>query len=422
MRHRQSEYRKIDYLTIAIYAVIVIFGWANIYAAGYNEAHSAVFDFNFNHCKQLVWIGVSALVAGLILLTDLRFFSNGAYIFYAISMLLLLSVLFVGSSTNGGISWIDLKFFKLQPSEFAKFATALALSKYVSKQDFDIHQRGSWLMLGLIIALPVGLIFLQHDMGSALVFASFLIPLYRFGMTPYILVIGVVAITLFVLTIAVGDSYYIIMISLAVIGLIYLFVWLNRPRRKDYVRTIGIFAVCCLFIISVDTVFGSLEVHQQNRIKVLLDPSLDLRGTGYNVHQAKIAIGSGGFKGKGFLNGTITKANFLPEQETDFIFCTVGEEWGFVGCLLLLGLYLWLLQRLVSISERQASRFSRFYGYSVSAILFFHILVNVGMVIGLVPVIGIPLPFFSYGGSSLLAFTILLFILLRQDAEHTSLL
>lgn len=422
MRSGQSAYRKFDYVTIIIYAVIVIFGWVNVYAAGYREDHSAIFNFDYNHCKQLVWIGGAALIAGVIMLVELRFFSNGAYIFYGLGLLLLVAVLLVGRRTNGGQSWIDFGFFRLQPSEFSKFATALALAKFVSKQDFDIRQRKSWLIMGAIVAVPMGLIFLQHDTGSALVFLSFLLPLYRFGMSSKILILGVVAATLFVVTIAVGNYYYFIIIAIALLCLAYLFLWLNKPKRKDYVRAFCVLAVCSFFIFSVDTMFDHLEKHQQNRIKVLLDPTLDLQGTGYNVHQAKIAIGSGGLSGKGFLNGTITNAKFIPEQQTDFIFCTVGEEWGFIGSFFLLGLYLLLLYRLVTMAERQASRFAKFYGYSVVAILFFHIFVNIGMVIGLVPVIGIPLPFFSYGGSALWAFTILLFIMIRQDAEHTSLL
>ena len=273
----------------------------------------------------------------------------------------------------------------------------------------------------ILIAIPAVLVLLQHDTGSALVFASFIFPLYREGVSGVVLVIGVAAIALFIMALLVNK--YIILGILALMAVGYLFVWLNKRSRKDYFRTLGIFACCALFVFSVDFVFNNvLESHQRERIDVLLGKTEDLQGSGYNVNQSKIAIGSGGIIGKGFLGGTVTKANFVPEKHTDFIFCTVGEEWGFLGCTILLILYNLLLQRLINMAERQRSPFARIYGYCVASILFIHLLVNVGMVIGLVPVIGIPLPFFSYGGSSLLAFTILLFIFIRQDASKNQLL
>ena len=266
--------------------------------------------------------------------------------------------------------------------------------------------------------MPAAIIILQHDTGSALVFASFLLPMYREGMSPQIIIFGFVAIVLFVLALLVNK--FIIIGVLAAVALFYLFVWLNKRTRRHYVWVAAIFLGCSLFTMSVDFAFDKvLQPHQRDRIYVLLGKTDDNSNTGYNVNQSKIAIGSGGFLGKGFLNGTITKADFVPEQETDFIFCTVGEEWGFVGSTILILLYLGLLFRLVRLAERQYSKFSRFYGYSVASILFVHILINIGMVLGLLPVIGIPLPFFSYGGSSLMAFTILLFIFLRQDQERT---
>ncbi|MBQ6096919.1 MAG: rod shape-determining protein RodA, partial [Bacteroidales bacterium] len=269
-----------------------------------------------------------------------------------------------------------------------------------------------------IVLVPAAIIILQHDTGSALVFASFLLPMYREGMSPQIIIFGFVAIVLFVLALLVNK--FIIIGVLAAVALFYLFVWLNKRTRRHYVWVAAIFLGCSLFTMSVDFAFDKvLQPHQRDRIYVLLGKTDDNSNTGYNVNQSKIAIGSGGFLGKGFLNGTITKADFVPEQETDFIFCTVGEEWGFVGSTILILLYLGLLFRLVRLAERQYSKFSRFYGYSVASILFVHILINIGMVLGLLPVIGIPLPFFSYGGSSLMAFTILLFIFLRQDQERT---
>ena len=416
-----QEKLKIDWITIALYAAIMIFGWMNIYSACYEESHAAIFDFSQFHGKQLIWMGLALLTAAVIMLTEPRVFSNMSYPIYGIVLGLLVLTLFLAVTVNGGKSWIDLGGFRFQPSEFAKFATALALAKYLSAIDIDLKDMRTKVISLILIAIPAVLVLLQHDTGSALVFASFIFPLYREGVSGVVLVIGVAAIALFIMALLVNK--YIILGILALMAVGYLFVWLNKRSRKDYLRTLGIFACCALFVFSVDFVFNNvLESHQRERIDVLLGKTEDLQGSGYNVNQSKIAIGSGGIIGKGFLGGTVTKANFVPEKHTDFIFCTVGEEWGFLGCTILLILYNLLLQRLINMAERQRSPFARIYGYCVASILFIHLLVNVGMVIGLVPVIGIPLPFFSYGGSSLLAFTILLFIFIRQDASKNQLL
>jgi rod shape determining protein RodA len=416
-----QEKLKIDWITIALYAAIMIFGWMNIYSACYEESHAAIFDFSQFHGKQLIWMGLALLTAAVIMLTEPRVFSNMSYPIYGIVLGLLVLTLFLAVTVNGGKSWIDLGGFRFQPSEFAKFATALALAKYLSAIDIDLKDMRTKVISLILIAIPAVLVLLQHDTGSALVFASFIFPLYREGVSGVVLVIGVAAIALFIMALLVNK--YIILGILALMAVGYLFVWLNKRSRKDYFRTLGIFACCALFVFSVDFVFNNvLESHQRERIDVLLGKTEDLQGSGYNVNQSKIAIGSGGIIGKGFLGGTVTKANFVPEKHTDFIFCTVGEEWGFLGCTILLILYNLLLQRLINMAERQRSPFARIYGYCVASILFIHLLVNVGMVIGLVPVIGIPLPFFSYGGSSLLAFTILLFIFIRQDASKNQLL
>jgi len=410
---------KIDWVTLLLYLVILVFGWFNIYAACYDEAHSAVFDFSTRHGKQLIWIGVSLLLALVITLIDPHIFSSMAYLIYLVVIGLLVVVLFVGTVTKGGLSWINFGSFKFQPAEFAKFATALALAKYMSSLDLDYRQLRTKLIAWAIVLLPAAIIILQHDTGSALVFASFLLPMYREGMSPQILVFGLIAVVLFVLALLVNR--FIIIGVLAAVALFYLFVWLNKRTRKHYIWVTALFLGCSLFTLSVDFAFENvLKPHQRDRIYVLLGKTKDDKELGYNVNQSKIAIGSGGLVGKGFLNGTITKADFVPEQETDFIFCTVGEEWGFVGSSILILLYIGLLFRLVRLAERQYSKFSRFYGYSVASILFFHIFINIGMVLGLLPVIGIPLPFFSYGGSSLMAFTVLLFIFLRQDQERTT--
>lgn len=416
----QNENIRFDWTTIGLYLFLVVFGWINIYAACYNEMHASVLDFSVQHGKQLLWMGISGIIAVSILLIRPRVFSNIAYIIYGAILILLVLTLFIGSVTNGGQSWIDFGAFKLQPSEFAKFATALALSKFVGDINTDLKIRQTQVILSAFVLIPAFLILLQHDTGSALVFAAFILPFFREGLSQYILLIGLLAIILFVAALLINK--YLLMGILLACCLIYLFIWLSKRTTKDYRNTIIFFVVACLFTISVDFVFEHvLESHQRDRIYVLLGKIEDPKGVGYNVNQAKIAIGSGGIVGKGFLNGTITKADFVPEQETDFIFCTVGEEWGFIGSLALIAAYVLLLIRIVTLAERQRSTFARFYGYSVASILFFHFFVNIGMVIGLLPVIGIPLPFFSYGGSSLIAFTTLLFIFIRQDADRNAL-
>ena len=415
-----QERLKIDWLSVALWAFLMLFGWMNIYSATYNEGHAALFDLNTFHGKQLLWMGVTVLMAVLILFSEPRFFSNGAYPIYAIVMALLVVTLFLAVTVNGGKSWIEVGGFRFQPSEFAKFATALALAKYMSAIDVDWKQLHTKVIALALVAIPAGLVFLQHDTGSALVFVAFVFPLFREGLSGSILVVGAVAVVLFILALLVNK--YILLGALALVAVFYLFVWLNKRSAKDYWRTLGVLMVCAAFIFSVDFVFNQvLESHQRERIDVLLGKTEDLRGSGYNVHQSKIAIGSGGLIGKGYLHGTLTKADFVPEQHTDFIFCTVGEEWGWLGSSVIVVLYVVLLVHLINMAERQRSTFSRFYGYSVASILFIHLFVNVGMVLGLVPVIGIPLPFFSYGGSSLLAFTILLFIFIRLDATKNQL-
>ncbi|MCR5444543.1 MAG: rod shape-determining protein RodA [Bacteroidales bacterium] len=415
-----QERLKIDWWMVALWALLVVFGWVNIYSATFNGDEAAVFDFSTFHGKQLIWIGAALVTAVLILFSEPRFFSNAAYPIYGVVMLLLVMTLFLAVTVNGGKSWIEIGGFRFQPSEFAKFATALALAKYMSAIDIDWKQLHTKLIALAIVAVPAALVFLQHDTGSALVFVAFVLPLYREGLSGGILIVGVAAIVLFVLALLIDK--FILLGALVLLAVFYLFVWLNKRSAKDYWRTLGVLLVCAMFVFSVDLVFNHvLEPHQRERIDVLLGKSEDLQGSGYNVHQSKIAIGSGGIVGKGFLGGTLTKANFVPEQHTDFIFCTVGEEWGWVGSSLLVAIYVILLVRLIGMAERQRSTFSRFYGYSVASILFVHLFVNIGMVLGLVPVIGIPLPFFSYGGSSLLSFTILLFIFIRLDATKNQL-
>ena len=329
--------KNIDWIAVSLYAIIVLFGWVNIYAACFDETHARVFDFTCQHGKQIIWIGIAFIFAVTILYIEPRFFSHAAYALYGITIVLLIATLFIGTKTNGGLSWINFGAFKFQPSEFAKFATALALAKYMSTLNIDIKNRKTQLTIATITAIPMGLILLQHDTGSALVFLSFILPLYREGMSPAIMVIGVVSIILFVLALLVNK--YILIGIVAACCLIYLFIWLSKRTMKTYIHVACVMAICTLFIFSVDFTFEKiLEPHQRDRIYVLLGKTDDIKDVGYNVHQSKIAIGSGGFIGKGFLGGTITKADFVPEQETDFIFCTVGEEWGFVGSTIVIAL------------------------------------------------------------------------------------
>ena len=416
------EQLKIDWLAIGLWAALVLFGWLNIYSSTYDKGTAAVFNFNTYHGKQLIWIAAAAVMAIVVVFTEPRFFSNTAYIIYGAVLALLVVTLFIATVTNGATSWINLGSFKLQPTEFAKFATALAIAKFMSGIGVEWRQPRTKLIAAGLAVVPMGLVLLQHDAGSALVFLSFVLPLFREGLSGAVLVTGVAAVVLFVLALLLEDHIYILLGILVLAAVLYLFVWLNKRTAKDWWRTIGVLLACCAFVMSVNFLYGKLDAHQRERIDVLLGKNVDFSGPAYNVNQSKIAVGSGGFFGKGYLNGTLTKADFVPEQHTDFIFCTVGEEWGFLGSTIVVALYVLLLIHLVNMAERQRSTFARFYGYSVASILFMHLFINVGMVLGLVPVIGIPLPFFSYGGSSLLAFTLMLFIFIRQDASKNQLL
>lgn len=419
----QNILANLDWKIILAYLFLVIFGWMNIYSAVYDESSANIFDFSRQHGKQLIWILVAIVTAVFTLIIDSRFFSSTAYFIYGGVFVLLIVVLFTATVTKGATSWISIGPFKLQPSEFAKFATALAFSKYLSAIDIDMKNKRTKVIAATIIFVPAFLVLLQHDTGSALVFAGFLLPFFREGLSGIILVVGVVAVIIFVLALAFDKFIVVGLLFVVLLG--YIFLWLTKSKRtfRNILKPIGIFICSCMFVFSVDFVFENvLEPHQKDRIYVLLGKSNDPRGIDYNVNQSKIAIGSGELFGKGFLDGTQTKYNFVPEQETDFIFCTVGEEWGFIGSVGVVGVYLYMLLHLVTMAERQRSRFARIYGYSVASIFFIHFTINIGMVLGLLPVIGIPLPFFSYGGSSLIAFTLMLFVFIRQDTVHNQIL
>jgi rod shape determining protein RodA len=419
LRDRQNVFSNIDWLTVLIFMALVLIGWISIYAAVYQEDHSSIFDISQNYGKQMLWIVSALLLAGIVLLIDIKFFPAFAYVIYAIAMLALVAVLFRGSVVAGSKSWFQIGGFALQPAEFAKYAACLAVAKAMSSSSFNLKTfRGKLIVFG-IIGLPAIMILLQNDTGSALVFSAFLLVFYREGLSGAVMVVGVIVVFLAVLTLLFGEIP--IIIACAVLAAISMF--FIKRNTVNIAKIIGMLILAVAFIHTIEYSFENfLQHHQKSRINVLLGKEIDLKGVGYNLNQSKIAIGSGGLTGKGFLQGTQTKFSFVPEQSTDFIFCTVGEEWGFAGTFFLMGLYIVFLTRLIMLAERQRSDFSRIYGYGIASVLFFHFVVNIGMTIGLVPVIGIPLPFISYGGSSMWAFTIMLFTFIKQDANRLALL
>ncbi len=469
----------LDWTVVGIYLFLVVFGWLNIYGASYDFDQSSIFDFNNRAGKQFIWVLTAIGLAGVVLLLDSRLYSNFAYIFYAFVLLLLVATIFLATDVKGSRSWLVFGPVSFQPAELAKTATALVLARFMSSYNFRIKKWKDLIPLGAFVFVPFILIVLQKETGSALVFLAFLLMFYREGMNGIVLLLGVLAVILFILSIGFSEipiqedsgtlGMVLAMLLVLVIQYIYAFFFNNHKREAlwlflgvvaisalsyvlniwlpinyDYVALLIVFlsaiywflvskwkhvkGYLAIFWISLGSIvfcysadylfYKVLEPHQQTRIKVLLNMEEDLRGAGYNVNQSKIAIGSGGLFGKGYLNGTQTKLKYVPEQDTDFIFCTVGEEWGFVGSTVVLLIYLWLLLKILRIADRQKNTFNRVYGYCVASIFFFHLMVNIGMVIGLMPVIGIPLPFLSYGGSSLWSFTLMLFILLRLDAAR----
>jgi rod shape determining protein RodA len=393
-------------------------GWVSVYSSVYDESHSSILDISQRYGKQMIWILAGGVIAFMIMLIDAKVYNAFAYIIYGLSILILLAVLSIGTEISGSKSWFQIGGVALQPAEFAKFATCLALARYLSSYATDFNRLRAKIISTIIIFTPAILILFQNDTGSAIVYIALILVLYREGLSGYFLISGVIAVVLFIMTLLVNQ--YIMTIVLTVLAI--LVYYNNRFLRRRWWIIISVWLASVAFVYTVDYVFDNLlEEHQKTRISILLGTETDPKGAGYNINQSKIAIGSGGLIGKGFLQGTQTKYNFVPEQSTDFIFCTVGEEWGFVGSSAVIILFVALLYRLVKMAERQRSDFSRIYGYGVISILFFHFLVNIGMTIGLVPVIGIPLPFFSYGGSSLWAFTILLFIFIKLDANRLAL-
>ncbi|WP_300728251.1 rod shape-determining protein RodA [uncultured Bacteroides sp.] len=478
---KDSLWKTLDWWTIGLYLVLVVCGWFSICGASYDYGDPNFFDFGTRAGKQLMWIGCSLGLGFVLLMLEDRIYDTYAYLIFGVMLLLLFGTIFNPHEIKGSRSWIVLGPVSLQPAEFAKFATALALAKYMSEYSYNMERFKHMVITLAIIFVPMILIVCQKETGSALVYLSFFLVLYREGMTGSILFAGVCAVIYFIIGIRfsaemmpdgmtlwgefavlglvviftallveaygkVGNraslyigvcgcgtillgllfSLYVIPFNVGILEIvvcsvmgIYLIYLFLHERIRNYLYIL-FFSICSIgFLFSADYVFNNvLEPHQQIRIKVLLGMEDDPTGAGYNVNQSKIAIGSGGLTGKGFLNGTQTKLKYVPEQDTDFIFCTVGEEQGFVGSVIVVLLFAILIWRLIHLAERQTSRFGRVYGYSVLSIFFFHLFVNIGMVLGLTPVIGIPLPFFSYGGSSLWGFTILLFVFLRIDAAR----
>lgn len=421
MSRRGAVFGNVDKWIVAVYFILVAMGWLNIFSStcGIIEEQTVNFSLSTDYGRQMVFMAVAFLCAFIILLVDGKLFAQTSYVIYVLFCLLLVAVLVVGEEVSGARSWIKVGSFSIQPAEFAKFATALAVSRYLSDHDYSKCSLQNKLLVYLFPLIPIGLIMLEPDAGSALVFFSFLIPLFREGFSGSLIVLGFYLILLVLLSFLI-DKYILLG---AVLLLLILMVVLLRRTRHIFRYAILIFIVSVATVFSVDYGYEHiLQPHQKDRIEILLGMKQDIKGAGYNVHQSKIAIGSGGFAGKGYLKGTQTKFDFVPEQQTDFIFCTVGEEEGFIGSLAVLGLFLFLIIRIIIIAERQRTKFSRIYGYCVAGIFFFHVWINISMTIGLMPVIGIPLPFFSYGGSSLMSFTILLFIFVKLDAYRYDIL
>ena len=422
--NRNKIIGKVDWLIVLIYFMLVIIGWLSIYSAKYSETHTRIFDFSMEYGKQFIWIGIALLSSFIILLIDAKFFNAFSLWIYGLVLVSLVMVLVYGKATKGATAWIDLGGgIKFQPSEFAKMATALALAGYLDRLDVDLKNRKDQFIAAIIVLVPMALVLVQNDTGSAIVFASFIFVLYREGFpgTGWAMIYAVIAVVLFIFSIIWSPKVmYIILGALLVLTIVYKIL----TKQRGIAKSVIVYGFMFAFIFGSNLAFNheKFPKHQHDRILVLLNKLDDPKGVGYNVHQSKIAIGSGGLTGKGFLQGTQTKYDFVPEQHTDFIFCTIGEEGGFLGTSLVVLLYVALLVRIIMLAERQRSTFSRVYGYAIAGILFMHFAINIGMTIGLVPVIGIPLPFLSYGGSSMLAFSIMLAIFVKQDANRLNVL
>lgn len=410
--HRVNS-KGFDARLIVYYLALVVIGWVTIYSTCYTpEGTNAIFDFSRAYGKQLIWIGTSLLLGVAILLIDSRIIQHYAYYFYIVCLFLMILVLFIGTEISGAKAWIKIGEFSIQPTEFMKVATALALAKFFNEGKTSGEKRYGWLIALGIILVPIMIIMLQHDAGSALVFVSFIILFYREGLSAEFLLLCVVAAFLSIFTLIFNETY-----SVALLTAVFIFFMIkNRGQKKKIKRNIIIYVISVLFVFSVNLIYENVfEPHQKERIDTIFGKTSDPKGADFNLNQSKIAIGSGGFFGKGYLKGTQTKLKFVPEQSTDFIFCAIGEEWGFIGTIVVFGLFMALIIRVLSLAEKQRAPYVRYYGYGIAGILTVHFFINIGMTIGLVPIIGIPLPFISYGGSSLWSFTTMLFIFIKLN-------
>jgi rod shape determining protein RodA len=413
IENRQKVSKGFDPLLIVIYIILVVVGWMAVFSSCYDPVSFVnIFDIGTAYGKQLIWIGTSVLIAIGILLIDARIYQNYSYHIYIFFLVLMLLVLIVGTEISGAKAWIKVGGFSIQPSEFMKMATALALAKFLNEGKTSSEKRNIWLLSFLIILIPILIVFLQRDTGSALVFFSFIILFYREGMSGRLFLYGAFAIFIFIFTLYFNEIY-------AIALLIFIFIvttLISKTDKKKLIKNAFLLGLSIAFVFLVNIAYNHVfQPHQKQRIESMLGKTSDPKGADFNLNQSKIAIGSGGFFGKGYLNGTQTKFDFVPEQSTDFIFCSIGEEWGFIGSFVILSLYLALIIRIILLSERHRNPFVRYYGYGIAGIIFFHFIINIGMTIGLLPIIGIPLPFISYGGSSLWAFTSMLFIFIKLN-------
>ncbi len=411
----------IDWVLVLLYLILIFLGWLNIYAASSPEIHDGIINFNTEYGKQFIWISLSIPLILLILIFDAKFYTKYASLIYLASLISLAALFILGKNINGATSWYSIGGVSLQPSEFAKAATALAIAKLMSDKQFNLKKINTQFQAFLILFLPAILITLQPDPGSALVYTSFIFVLYREGLPLYYVLLGFIAAVLFIITLYFGYSLTFLASSIffAILFLYFIF-YRKKAFKKGWLRLVAIYLMAVFYIFSVDFVFNHVfEQRHRDRFNILLGKTTDIKSIGYNTNQSVTTIASGGFLGKGFLQGERTQGNFVPEQQTDYIFSTVGEEWGFVGSAGVILLFIAFFLRIIHIAERQKSKFSRIYGYSIASIFFIHFTINIGMVTGLLPTIGIPLPFFSYGGSALWGFTVLLFIFIRLDANRS---
>ena len=413
-----SRVLRLDWITIILFFSLVIFGWITIYSTTASSSDSGLLDLSKPYGRQLLFILLSFIIITIVLSISTKFYERFSSIFYILGLLLLLGLLFFGKTINGQTAWYSFGSFSLQPAEFTKTTVALAVAKYLSGLNVDLKKIKHQINVFVILALPIGLILLQPDAGSALVYFSFFIALYREGLPGFYIFSGLLAVVLFATVLLLGSVYT----AVLVVAISLIVLYFNSKFKKPKLKTLLIGLCSLAFVFSVNFIYNSILLpHQKERFEVLINPEVDIKKSGYNLYQSKVAIGSGGFLGKGYLSGTMKIGGFVPEQETDYIYTVIGEEWGFIGSTLVIVLFIIFLTRLLILAERQKRPFSRIYGYGVFGVIFINFFVNIGMVIGIIPTIGIPLPLFSYGGSGLWGFSILVFILIRLDAERQKL-